>query len=114
MRPRHMNEVRAISELSPVEYAPNGIGQYLAAERFLNQLDPRIQTPLMHNGVAGVTRHEENLQTWMTIARLLGKGPTVHAWHDDIGEQQRQAFVFIDHAKGVVATVCLKHVISQA
>ena len=45
----------------PIQHAPNFCCQRCVRERFLDQVDADIQSPLVDDCVAGITRHEENL-----------------------------------------------------
>ena len=96
-----------------VEDSSNRRGELPAVEGLLNQFDARIQPALMDNGVARISRHEQDLQRRPTLAGFFRKLAAVHAGHDDIGQQETDRLVFVDQAKSILAAPGFEHVIAK-
>jgi len=68
-----------------VAYLPT---QGLDREWFGQELDIRIEEPMMDDGIAGVAGCVEDFEPWRAGARLPGQPASVHSRQPDISQKQ--------------------------
>src|SRR5450631_3129009 len=77
--------------LMAIEAFADGRGQVLAGDRLLNKADPRIEAPLVNNGVPRISGHEQDFQVGPALDSRFRQFPAVHPRHDDVGQKQSDA-----------------------
>src|ERR1700691_2975493 len=87
--------------------------ELLAAQRLLNELNAGVETTLMHDGVARISRHEHDLQSRLALSRLVCQLTAVHARHDDVGQNQIDRLVLFEQPKSPVAVRCFEDVVTK-
>ena len=72
--------------------------QLIESVWFDDQLNPRVQPTVMHDGVARVARSEENFQCRPSAHCFIRKLATIHTGHHDVGEKEVDVVLRVSRA----------------
>ena len=78
--------------------------QLLDAEGLAQEIGAGIEHPVMHDGVARIAGRIEHLEVWPFPARAIGQLPSGHLRHDDVGKQERDLLIVVEHLHRLLRT----------
>ena len=67
----------------------------------------------MNNGAARIAGHENDPKRGLSERCLFGEFTTIHARHDDIGEEQSDVLVFFDEPEGIGPVCGFQHLVAE-
>src|SRR6266536_3843750 len=97
-----------------VENGTNFLFENILRQRLLHQLDTRIETPFMNDGVPRIAGHKQHLDPRLAHLQCLCELSTIHPRQHYIGQQQIHLDVItIDYRHGRLRVVRLQNAVVQ-